>query len=423
MGFNYDTAQFNRLMQYTAKQGIVDMQADEIIFQENRFKDVLQIKRTTLSELLVKVIDTDFKEESVSECKNFFIKHTREMKEGIYDYLVEFGKNAPKKALLRLKTMLTTITTFTDIDMQNVVQFLKNSIINMISVYPAIILNNANHSSINIPNYLNLSSIHISEIKKHVAEFYEDFREFYSNPGLAELLKDIIANKNEELLMKETTIFEKDPELTMMMWEFNIYKTFTYYIKLTDTKYLINKERKDAEDEDEEEEALYGSQIGLKRSVASLLTVFLESFTNQKNKINNLSYEKIMDIVIMTKETEKDTFTDMLKKMTVAERQTDTMLKVNKLGKWNAGLQKGLTQYVKEVYDDEMEKMADIIDVERKMLDKYKDEQLSGEDYDELDSRRRDNELDEEAYDMSGLSPDYEDGNYENEDQEYADYD
>ena len=58
--------------------------------------------------------------------------------------------------------------------------------------------------------------------------------------------------------------------------------------------------------------------------------------------------------------------------MTDEERDADTILKINKLGAWSKGLQKGLTTYVKETYDEEREYMEKIADIE-KSLRKNKD--------------------------------------------------
>ena len=78
----------------------------------------------------------------------------------------------------------------------------------------------------------------------------------------------------------------------------------------------------------------------------------------------DLSYDKVMEVVFKSKEREKDTFTDRLKSMTDEERDADTILKINKLGAWSKGLQKGLTTYVKETYDEERDYMEQIAEIE-----------------------------------------------------------
>ena len=46
-----------------------------------------------------------------------------------------------------------------------------------------------------------------------------------------------------------------------------------------------------------------------------------------------------------------------MKNLNIEEREIENIFKNNKLEKWNKGLQKGLTQYVKENYDEERDEM------------------------------------------------------------------
>lgn len=56
--------------------------------------------------------------------------------------------------------------------------------------------------------------------------------------------------------------------------------------------------------------------------------------------------------------------------MTDEERDADTILKINKLGVWSKGLQKGLTTYVKETYDEERDYMEKIAEIETSLRKK-----------------------------------------------------
>ena len=60
-------------------------------------------------------------------------------------------------------------------------------------------------------------------------------------------------------------------------------------------------------------------------------------------------------------EKEKEQITDFLQDLSDEERNIETIFKKHKLERWGAGLQKGLTQYVQETYDQEraaLEKQA-----------------------------------------------------------------
>jgi seryl-tRNA synthetase len=68
-----------------------------------------------------------------------------------------------------------------------------------------------------------------------------------------------------------------------------------------------------------------------------------------------------MELILRSKEKEKDGITDYLGKMTVEERAIENLLKKNKLEQWGIGQQKGLHTYDTTTYDqerDDLEKMA-----------------------------------------------------------------
>ena len=73
---------------------------------------------------------------------------------------------------------------------------------------------------------------------------------------------------------------------------------------------------------------------------------------NSKSKLD-LNYQSIKDKILRSKEKEKNDITEDLKNLTDEEREIQNLFKNNKLEKWSKGLQKGLTQYVKETYDEE----------------------------------------------------------------------
>ena len=97
---------------------------------------------------------------------------------------------------------------------------------------------------------------------------------------------------------------------------------------------------------------LKGDKRELKNKVANLMIEFLLIMESHKDVVD-ISYDDVLDRVFKLKEKEKDIITDRLKVMTDEMRDADTILKVNKLGVWSKGLQKGLTSYVKETYDEE----------------------------------------------------------------------
>jgi hypothetical protein len=142
-----------------------------------------------------------------------------------------------------------------------------------------------------------------------------------------------------------------------------------------------------------------------------------------KNTID-VPYQEIQDRIFKLKEKEKSMITDRLELKTDEERDADTILKINKLGVWSKGLQKGLTTYVSEDYDEEREFIETMMQYEKKIGSK---KNVSAEDFEDfrddyLDEIERETEIEREAYDMSHMTEDYMDGN-EYEGYEVDDYD
>jgi hypothetical protein len=157
----------------------------------------------------------------------------------------------------------------------------------------------------------------------------------------------------------------------------------------------------------------------LQTNVANLLLQYMNIMRDHKDIID-ISYDKIMDKVFKIKEREKDTFTDRLKAKTDEERNVDTIMKINKLGEWGKGLQKGLTSYVKEDYDEERDMMMNIASIERvvRRNPDVTDENINQFMDDYMYNQVLDLEAEREAYDMTNQIDDYNDGNFEGEEVE-----
>ena len=169
-----------------------------------------------------------------------------------------------------------------------------------------------------------------------------------------------------------------------------------------------------------------GNKKQLKQQVAHLLVVLLNTMNAHKTTVD-VSYEDIQDRVFKLKEREKNIITDRLKGLTPEERDADTILKINKLGVWSKGLQKGLTSYVAETYDDERELRENFDRLEKKLVRTNADVNDQNRDLllaDLIDQEDMDNEMEQEANDMRGLTDDYADGNFEGDEVDnYGDYD
>jgi hypothetical protein len=128
----------------------------------------------------------------------------------------------------------------------------------------------------------------------------------------------------------------------------------------------------------------------------------------------DISYEEILDRVFKLREGEKDMVTDRLKNLTDEERDADTILKINKLGVWSKGLQKGLTTYVKETYDEERDFRDEMDKIEKKLRSKNRnigDGDLDQMMDDYIEQEEVVNDIEREEYDMTNMGTNYQDGN------------
>jgi hypothetical protein len=155
----------------------------------------------------------------------------------------------------------------------------------------------------------------------------------------------------------------------------------------------------------------------------------MDIFRNEKDTIDT-SYEEIQDRVFKLKEKEKDMVTDKLKAMTDEGRDVDTVFKIIKQGVYSKGLEKGLTMYDKDFYEreEEQELRDEMEKAERRIRKKNKyaiDENIDILVDEYLEQKQLENDIDQDAYDMSFLNESYYDGNFDGVDapeQEYDDY-
>jgi len=351
--------------------------------------------------------------------------------------------------------------TISDTKTYNFINFIKSYTKNFYKTFPNIILNNVDYDKVQIQEYWHLSQNHVKDIKKIVKDYYQKLRPFYSEKILTNILNTMQERCTNLLRLVDNTpyygsIKYKDREshsifdkvTAELLFEQYFLILFTEYINLTENESMLFYETEtigissadeiftieDLEDKEiktdivntriDNELTLQGNKKELKTKTANLLLTYLNVMLDHKDIIDK-SYTEIMDKVFKISEREKDTFTDRLKEMTDEERDADTILKINKLGVWSKGLQKGLTKYTKETYDDEREVMDKITEIERNIRKNKNvtdgNVNLYVDDY--LEEMEADKEAEKEAYDMSLMTEDYDDGNFESDEvDDYRDH-
>jgi hypothetical protein len=483
-GRNYTNDMFLRLLQIINRKNIINVNIDPHIstYVQNimqlleHFSDQdEEIVYPALRNLINLTLDTydvavSHDTEDMRNLKNHLFRTNEVMRLEITEFIKKNNSLSGKRQKY-IDSLLTKIFTWnaaeentktiSDTKTYNFIQFIKSYMQNFYKVFPNIILNNVDYDKVQIQDYWHLSQNHVKDIKKIIKEYYQRLRPFYSEKILTNILNTMeqkvgnlmrlvsqtpyyssIKYKNKE----NTFIFDKTT--SELLFEQYFLLLLTEYINLTDNESMLFYETEDngissvediftVEDlEDRETKSdfvntpienkmtLQGNKKELKIKTANLLLTYLNIMIDHKDIIDK-SYSEIMDKVFKIAEREKDTFTDRLKEMTDEERDADTILKINKLGVWSKGLQKGLTKYTKETYDDERDVMEKITEIERNVRKNRNvtdgNIDLYMEDY--LEEMEADAETEKEAYNMSRMTEDFDDGNFESDEvEDYEDH-
>ena len=103
-------------------------------------------------------------------------------------------------------------------------------------------------------------------------------------------------------------------------------------------------------------DVMVGNKAELADKIANIIIVFTDVISKDKKAIN-YNYQQLLELLLRSKEKEKDDMTNDLESKNDEEREIDTFFKQHKLGKWSIGEQKGFRNYDKGTYDQERETM------------------------------------------------------------------
>ena len=406
-------------------------------------------------------------EEYTKEAKdlnNFLTRNIESMREEIIDFVKKnSGTNVSNSSIKKMiKTMETLSIWVADGSSRNenikisddktyaIVNFYKDFINNFVNVFPNIILNEVDYTNTHIPDYYGFSSNHALKLKRYISSYYEKLFSFYGVSTITNILTTIQKTAKNIVLIANTTptftSIKKDEETRLIplldertsrnLFEYYLLRILLNYIELTDEEDMIVTEvskkteltdiftveyleerdtRIDMSFTSRDETStriLTGNKKELRQKTVELLIAFIDIMNNQKDTIDT-SYEEIQDRVFKLREKEKDDVTDRLKRMTDVERDTDTMLKINKLGMYSKGMQKGLTVLDKNFYDEEQAFRDKMVKAEKMIRKKNPD--ANDDNIDILLDEYMDQEhavagIEADTYDMSNMGEDYQDG-------------
>jgi hypothetical protein len=411
-GRDYSNGTFVRLLQLIARNNLLDVDIDApVVSSIARLSDVIETitdkREMGLVEKMKQVLDTyDMATNVVSDetkaLNNYLLEQIDSMQKDIGLFCKDNkGDKASTKNIKTTMDFIQTMTmwsadkhdehmsdeTDTNESFYTKINFMKMFIDNFVNVFPNIILNKVDYNDINVPAHWKLSKNHVLDIKKLIGEYYTKLKGLYEMPELYKVLKTI--HKQTQflvLLSRETPCFTNivykerkfkhvfNERTSVYLFKYYFLRVVAAFVNLTDNEEMIVLEK--AEDvidiftADDDVRApvdkamLQGNKKDLKQKVTNLIVVFLGIMSSHKDTVN-VSYDDIADRIFKSKEKEKNMITDRLKSMSDEERNADTILKINKLGVWSKGLQKGLTTYTKETYDDEREFMETMDNFDR----------------------------------------------------------
>ncbi len=444
-----------------------------------------EVFEKSLRDLISNSLDTfDIASENytkeVKELNNFLARNIDSMKEEIIGFVQENkGSNVTNSVVRNMSKSITNLSNWvadnsnrnettnkvSDDKLYNIVNFYKNFIENFVNVFPNIILNKVNYDDIHIPKYYGFSKSHSGKLKKFIGGYYEKLKSFYGISTLQNILFTIqksarnlvkIANATPSFtsirVTEEKTIKPVfDERTSRLLFEYYLLRTLVNYIELSDQDEMVTVEvQKEKEVADifaveylEEASTridismtsrnemdtriLTGNKKELRQKTAELLIAFVDIMNNQKDTVDT-SYEEIQDRIFKLKEKEKDMVTDRLKGMTDEQRDADTILKINKLGMYSKGMQKGLTTLDKDFYDEEQSFRDKMNQAERNIRKKNADANDENIDIllDEyMEQQQVEDEIDAEAYDMEYMNEEFLNGNTDGSgapEEEYEDY-
>ena len=297
-----------------------------------------------------------------------------------------------------------------DFETENLYLF-KNYLINFIEIFPTIMIN----KSINydkIPKHWKLSDVHNNDIKNIVKTYFESYLNFNNTPTFNIIFNHI--KKKFNILLKLSNhlmfynkidtvngniienIFDKD--ILNFIYKNFFLSIFNEYLNILENNdfelYII------ANDPNYDKNETY-------KGIFKYISNFLTTLNNHYNLID-LNYKKVKNNILFAKEKEKDLITDFLKNLSDESREIENIFKNNKLEKWNKGMQKGVTQYVKANYDNEREELDKQALLEKKINKQDLVTDMNKEIYmmDIEEEELLQQQIDEEENDMSYIPDD-----------------
>ena len=307
----------------------------------------------------------DNNSQEIRSLKNYFLTSSSVMKENIL-HIARSTQNLGRKQY----NNLTGLLDLKIVDKNNYL-FFREYIKNFLITFPNILINK-NINFMNPPKHWDLSDLHKTDFYSILKKYYDNLHNIEKSEEFS-ILHKIVFDKCKillefiEYILYYESNFYNEEVILYSIFDKELVEYFLIYSFYSIIYEYLNNIQSD----------LFKLQVSIIDNYdanivnTNVINYVIDTLTIMNNHFNllNSDYKKIKEKVLFSKEKEKDLITDYLKNLSDEERDLENIFKNNKLEKWSKGLQKGITQYVKENYDDErdtMEKQA----LKEKMLNK-----------------------------------------------------
>ena len=404
---------------------------------------------------------------------NRYLQRANEkMREVIMTFL-ESHTELTDAQLRRTETFLKTVGSWRISDMASITREFSNMVYNLAKVYPNKIIANKFQSS--IPAHWDFSVNHKMRLEDTAIQFYAKFAAMVDNDpdSTFSLYLRTASTQLTDLVLFLEQIPRMSPlirdgitywpfytdDTVLLLHEYCLMTALHEYIVLANDREFVQmraeeiKETRRANIEDgydpddpfafddlesdmpegygvRQMHIVESDLAELKNIAAELVSAMIDRERETKQAIDR-TYDEIMNDTMKLKYKDKEKITNFLQGLSRDERRAEQALRAHKLGRWNVGMQKGLYQYNKDIYDKETVEWhttvegepTDIdVSIQKNMTTMITDGQ-EVEDLERMAEQERSAEYDRGDNDWDRLDEDYMDGIYYEEDAEREDYD
>lgn len=410
-GLNYSNSTLNILLNIVNRQNILPVDLDPPIVTEklhlektlNYLKEkdesilchpkLLDYLLTLVDRFEIEIVEGE-EDDAVIDFKQYLNRITNDMSEAIVEKMKEYdslknslenllvrhiGKNISKKEKFILDFILHGDGSYMsqkDETEYAIFEMLKTFTIDICETYPTIILNKINFKKRYVPKHWKLSAKHENDVMNIMTRDYKDFQQFYGDENLKGVLKYVLKNNKDILMLlksipffagllgneKKTSIFSgeivKKIGYYFFMCSINLYiMAFDEDVnEYSEKKSEINTDNdfRDMVEDGVDASILKGRREEIEEITCSLINVYLKKIEQYK-KILNVDKQTINKRILKSKEKEKSKITLRLKDLTVEEREIENIMKNHSLGDWSVGQTRAIFEYDEKQYDKERE--------------------------------------------------------------------